>query len=254
MTTYFIKVILCSALFLIVYKLLFENEKMYRFNRVYLLFGIVFSLIVPFITIPTNSQFLPSAETNIISNPIIFNTYSDTQTSVPVNENNTLPFAVSSIYVTIATLLLFRFGVNLKTLVSKISNSPVIPYNNANLVLINDNLIPHSFLNCIFINGEDYRNGKVEDEILVHELTHVRQKHSIDVLFIELVQAFVWFNPVFIFYRKAIQLNHEFLADDSVINTYHDTLNYQHLLIDKASQKRSLFLTSQLNYLITKKD
>lgn len=63
MTTYFIKVILCSALFFIIYKLLFENEKMFHFNRIYLLFSIVFSLIVPSVTIPTDSQFLPSAET-----------------------------------------------------------------------------------------------------------------------------------------------------------------------------------------------
>jgi len=252
MTTYFIKAILCSALFLIVYKLLFENEKMHRFNRVYLLFSIIFSLVVPFITIHHNSPILPTAERGIL-NPEIFYTYNNTQTSVPVNENNTLPFILLSIYVTVTTLLLFRFGVNLTTLFSRISNSRVMHYKNAKLVLINDHVTSHSFLNYIFISSEDYENGKIEDEILLHELTHVQQKHSIDILFIELVQVIVWFNPVFIFYRKAIQLNHEFLADSSVINTYHNTLNYQQLLIEKASYKNSSFLTSQFNYLITKK-
>ncbi|MEJ7681381.1 MAG: M56 family metallopeptidase [Segetibacter sp.] len=252
MPTYFIKVILCSALFFGVYKLLFENEKMFHFNRIYLLLSIIFSFIVPFVTIQTHSQILPSTETSILSLKIL-NTYSSTQTSVPVNGSNTLLFILLSIYVTITMLLLIRFGVNLKILFLRISNSLVIPYNNAKLVLINDNLIPHSFLNCIFINSEDYNNGKVEDEILLHELTHVRQKHSIDVLFIEIVQAIFWFNPVFILYRKAIQLNHEFLADDSVINIYNNTLSYQHLLIDKAGQRNSSLLTSQLSYSITKK-
>ncbi len=252
MTTYFVKSILCSALFFIVYKLLFENEKMYRFNRIYLLFSIVFSFAIPFVTIQTNSSILPTAETGIL-NTNVLNTFNNTQTPVPVNENDTLPFILLSIYVTIATLLLLRFGINLKTLFSRISNSPVIAYNNAKLVLISDNLTPHSFLNFIFINAEDYSNGKIENEIFLHELTHVQQKHSIDVLFIELVQAIFWFNPVFIFYRKAIQLNHEFLADNSVINTYHNTIYYQQLLIDKANQKNSLRITSQLNYSITKK-
>lgn len=252
MTIYFIKAILCSALFFILYKLLFENEKMHRFNRGYLLLSIVFSMVVPFITIPHNLPILPTAETNIL-NPENFYTYNNTQTSVAVKGNNSLPFILLSIYVTVTTLLLFRFGVNLTTLFSTISNSPVMHYKNAKLVLINDHVTSHSFLNYIFINREYYENGKVEDEVLLHELTHVHQKHSIDILFVELVQTIFWFNPVFIFYRKAIQLNHEFLADSSVVNTYHNTFNYQQLLIAKASHKNSLLLTSQFNYLITKK-
>lgn len=252
MTTYFIKAILCSALFFIVYKLLFENEKMHHFNRMYLLFSIVFSLVVPFITIHNTSPLLPTAETGIL-NTQIFYTYNNTPTPVPVIENNTLPFILLSIYLTVTTVLLFRFGVNLKTLFSRISNSPVIPYKNARLVLINEYLTSHSFLNYIFINRQDYKNGKIEDEVLSHELTHVKQKHSIDIIFIELVQAIFWFNPVLIFYRKAIQLNHEFLADNHVINTYQNTLSYQQLLINKASHKKGSLLTSQFNYLITKK-
>jgi bla regulator protein BlaR1 len=252
MTTYFIKAILCSALFFIVYKLLFENEKMHHFNRMYLLFSIVFSLVVPFITIHNTSPLLPTAETGIL-NTQIFYTYNNTPTPVPVIENNTLPFILLSIYLTVTTVLLFRFGVNLKTLFSRISNSPVIPYKNARLVLINEHLTSHSFLNYIFINRQDYENGKIEDEVLSHELTHVQQKHTIDILFIELVQAIFWFNPVYILYRKAIHLNHEFLADNSVINTYRITPYYQQLLINKASHKNSLLLTSQFNYLITKK-
>jgi len=251
MTTYFIKVILCSALFFAVYKLLFENEKMLHFNRFYLLLSIVFSFMIPFITIQNNAVILPAAEMNVFNTNFLI--YNNTQNSVPVNDNNTLGFAVWAIYTAITTLFLLRFGINLKRLFSKISNNPVISFNNAKLVLINDPAVPHSFLNCIFINKEDYSNGKIEREILLHELTHVRQKHSIDVLFIELVQAIFWFNPVFIFYCKAIQLNHEFLADDSVINIYQNTYRYQKMLLEKASRKSSLFLTNPFNYLITKK-
>lgn len=64
---------------------------------------------------------------------------------------------------------------------------------------------------------------------------------------------FAWFNPILYLYRKAIKLNHEFLADESVINTFSDTQTYQLLLLDKASQSNSLLLTSPFNYLLTKK-
>lgn len=251
MTAYFIKVTLCSVLFFAVYKWVFENEKMLRFNRFYLLFSIVFSFVVPFITIQNDAVILPAAEMNVLNTNFL--TYNNTQNTVPVNDSNTLAFAAWSAYVTITLFLLLRFCINLKRLFSKISTNPVISFNNAKLVLINEHSIPYSFLNFIFINKEDYSNGKTEKEILLHEVTHVQQKHSMDVLFIELVQAICWFNPVFIFYRKAIQLNHEFLADERVINIYQNTLTYQNLLLDKTSPKSSLFLTNPFNYLITKK-
>lgn len=120
-------------------------------------------------------------------------------------------------------------------------------------MLTKDKLVPHSFLKYVFVNKEDFERGTIEKEILGHELTHVKQKHSIDILFLELLMIFAWFNPILYLYRKAIKLNHEFLADESVINTISDTQTYQLLLLDKASQSNSLLLTSPFNYLLTKK-
>ena len=97
------------------------------------------------------------------------------------------------------------------------------------------------------------KQGKIESEILSHELTHVKQKHSIDILFIELLLIFAWINPLLFLYRKAIQLNHEFLADESVVKKFNDAKTYQLLLIDKALQPNRLVLSSQFNYLLTKK-
>jgi bla regulator protein BlaR1 len=65
--------------------------------------------------------------------------------------------------------------------------------------------------------------------------------------------VFFWFNPFLPFYKKAIQLNHEFLADEAVTNECHNVAAYQHLLINKANKQPISSLTSPLNYLITKK-
>ena len=116
-----------------------------------------------------------------------------------------------------------------------------------------EKLIPHSFLQYIFLNKSDYKNGEVEHEILQHEYAHVHQKHSFDVILMEIIHCICWFNPILILYRKAIQLNHEFLADEAVIETFENPVSYQYLLINKASEASSLSLTSQFNYLITKK-
>ncbi|WP_240469908.1 M56 family metallopeptidase [Cyclobacterium sp. SYSU L10401] len=112
--------------------------------------------------------------------------------------------------------------------------------------------MPHSFLNYIFLNAEEYINGNIQREILIHELAHVRQKHSWDIIFFEIIQVLFWFNPFLFIYRKALLLNHEFLADDAVVGTNNDVGSYQRLLLEKIGQQSSSFITSQFKYSITK--
>jgi len=135
----------------------------------------------------------------------------------------------------------------------KIKNNESTSYFNSKLVLTAEKQIPHSFLNYIFIYNEDFQQGRIEKEILHHELTHVNQKHSIDISIIELIIVLTWFNPIIFFYRQAVQLNHEFLADESVVSTLNNTQSYQLLLLNKASQQNNLILSSPFNYIITKK-
>jgi hypothetical protein len=94
----------------------------------------------------------------------------------------------------------------------------------------------------------------MDQQLLLHEFTHANQRHSYDIMFIELLKIVFWFNPIFILYKKAIQLNHEFLADDGVLTYTHINLKaYQHLLLSKAGFSHTLNLTSNFNYSITKK-
>jgi len=136
---------------------------------------------------------------------------------------------------------------------NKIKHSSSVRYFDAKFVLTEDKLVPYSFLKYVFIHNEDFAGGKIESEILSHELTHVKQKHSIDILFIELLLIFAWINPLLFLYRKAIQLNHEFLADEYVVKKFNDAKTYQLLLLDKSLQPNRLWLSSQFNYLLTKK-
>lgn len=167
--------------------------------------------------------------------------------------NNTSYAIPAVVYFTITILFFVRFAGNLYFLLRKIFNNSTTRVNNATLVLIPENITPHSFLHYIFINKKDFENGSIEKKILLHELTHVRQNHTLDLLYTELLQSLLWINPFFILYRKAIRLNHEFLADEAVIKTYKDKHSYQQLLINKATNNNLLF-TSRFNYyFITKK-
>ncbi|WP_396187430.1 M56 family metallopeptidase [Flavobacterium sp.] len=231
---------------LAIYHLLLEREKMHVFNRVYLLFSLIFSLVIPFITIEVIEK---------ITKPIIQNNaiQINQESFAFVEETNYLPILLWSIYGLITFLLSIRFIRNILKITSKIKSNTKTDYKNAKLVLLKEEALPHTFLNFIFINEIDYQNQKIEAELFSHELTHVTQKHTFDVLFIEILKTVFWFNPVFIFYKKAIQLNHEFLADEKVVTSYDNVPFYQNLLLSKANHNSAYYLTSNLNYSLTKK-
>jgi hypothetical protein len=120
------------------------------------------------------------------------------------------------------------------------------------IVLIENKTLPYSFFKYIFVNRSDYENGKIEKELIIHEQTHCLQYHSVDILIIELVKIVLWFNPILWLFRKAIQLNHEFLADNYVLST-NNLSDYQNTLINLVFRNNSTYLASNFNYSLTKK-
>ncbi|MBF4470629.1 M56 family metallopeptidase [Flavobacterium sp. HJJ] len=247
MTAFLIKSSISLLALLIFYHLVLEKEKMNQFNRFYLLFGIVFSFIVPFVTIEVIDK---SADTLMQTNAVM--TGEAAIVIMPETVNYTA-IIIWSIYSLVTLLLLFRFMRNILKINSKIKSNTIIDYKNAKLVLLKEKTLPHTFWNSIFINETDYRNRKIEAELYTHELIHVTQKHTLDVLFIEILKTLFWFNPIFIFYKKAIQLNHEFLADEKVVCAHDNVPFYQNLLLSKANENQPFYLASNLNYSITKK-
>ncbi len=277
MLTYIIKAILFSAMLMAIYHLFLEREKMHRFKRFYLLISIILPFAVPLVPLPTISLMpqIPGliniTDTGPVTNMISENftpannisknnpAVSELQTtlkkpaSTPTNQYNSGLMLLLIGYITVTLALLYRFIRNVLSIHLTIKNNKSIPYLDGTIVLTKNNGIPHSFLSYIFVNQDDFERGKIEKEILAHELTHVKQYHSLDILFAELITVFAWINPILFFCRKAIRLNHEFLADQSVIESVSDTKAYQLLLFEKIRQTNSLSLSSPFNYLLTKK-
>jgi N-acetylmuramoyl-L-alanine amidase/beta-lactamase regulating signal transducer with metallopeptidase domain len=257
MSDYLIKSTIILTISLTFYHLVLGREKIHYFNRFYLLISIVVSFIIPFITIeiikviPVFVNIEPLISTSI---PSEINENGINENAAPIVESiNYIPYILWSFYALITLILLGRFAKNVFELISKTKSNPIIKYNNAKLVLVDEKVLPHTFLNYIFINFDDYNMRNIEDELFTHELVHVNQKHSLDILFIELLKVLFWFNPIFIFYKKAIQLNHEFLADGEIVRTYNDVPFYQNLLLHKGNGNQTIYLASNLNYLVTKK-
>ncbi|HLF50680.1 M56 family metallopeptidase [Flavobacterium sp.] len=244
MTDFLIRSTFCLFVLLGAYHLFLEREKMHHFNRFYLLFSLIFSLTIPFITIEIIQE-IPKSNIEIDS--------IEAGTFVVEEVTNYLPTLLWSLYGLVTFLFTVKFIKNIIKFISKIKSNATINYKNAKLILLKEKTLPHTFLNTIFINENDYQNRNIEEELYTHELTHVTQKHTLDILFIEILKTIFWFNPIFHFYKKAIQLNHEFLADEKVIKSYNNVPFYQNLLLSKATVNHTFYLASNLNYLITKK-
>ncbi len=242
MSLYILKFSTCLALLLAVYYLFLEREKMHHFNRFYLLGSVLFSLLVPHYIL-----YIQPETSSAFEAPISITTITTTEAT----------FQWSKVflygYIAITSLFLIRFCKNIVDISLKIKRSTHIKTTNATLVLVEESILPHTFLNYIFIHKEAYEHQTIEEELLTHELAHVLQKHTLDILSIELIKALLWINPFMFLLKKAIQLNHEFLADEHVVTSHHDIPRYQYLLLDKAAWNNTYYLASNLNYSLTKK-
>lgn len=257
MIAFLFKSTIILSVFLGFYQLVLGREKIHHFNRFYLLISLVISFILPFLTFEIIKIIPVFVNNEPLQKQIIYSEINDNVISgnvVQIEETiNYLPYILLSLYALFTLILLGRFVKNVVELISKTKSNPIVQYKNAKLVLVDEKILPHTFLHYIFINFDEYNNRKIEDELFTHELVHVTQKHSLDILFIEFLKALFWFNPIFIFYKKAIQLNHEFLADDEIVKTYNNVSFYQNLLLQKGNGIQTIYLTSNLNYLMTKK-
>jgi beta-lactamase regulating signal transducer with metallopeptidase domain len=250
MITYLLKSGILLFIFYAIYKLLLENEKMFHFNRAYLLGSLVFSLITPLQIISFESSF--SNKTGLVQlDELVIQKSTENLVSVSVNDFLTVLIAVS--YGVMVLLLMFRFILNLYSFYKRTKRSEVRFIEDEKVVLIEEPILPHSFWKSIFINKEAFDNGKIPSELIAHEKAHLEQKHTLDILFVEVLQIVFWFNPLFLFYKKAIKLNHEFLADEAVNKQFGKVKKYQKLLLDFAAIENTISLASTINYQITKK-
>jgi len=245
-----LKSITCLLILLIFYKLVLETLSNHRFKRAYLLIAILTSVLTPFITFV--KYVAPSVDKVLLID-------NNTET-IPLNTTfkiaegtNYLAIVLWSLYAIGVSLFLIRFGKNVFGIVSKIKKHEKVKHNNFINVLIHQLEIPHTFFNFIFLNKNKFEHNQIPHEILLHEQTHAKQKHSLDILIIELLQIIFWFNPLLYWLKKEVKLNHEFLADQAVLNQGVDTKNYQNILLAFSSSQQEQSLVNAINYSSIKK-
>ncbi len=224
MEIYLLKSAACLGLFFAFYKLVLENISIHNFKRFYLLGSLAAAFIIPIITFTTYVEASPSIPVYTENIPLQFITEPEATT-------NYWQLVLWSVYGLGVLFFSVKFFKNLFRLIHKIRKNS--KYRNSNFihVLLNETVIPHTFFNYILLNKQQFESHKIPAEVLLHEETHARQKHSLDIVIVELLQIVFWFNPLFYFIKRSIKLNHEFLADRAVLKAGAETSAYQKLLL-----------------------
>ena len=262
MIIYLIKSIACLLILLLVHRLLLQREVMHRFNRFYLLLSVVASFLIPLYTIEVPAEIEYQA---VIGDPILTDLdgisheievqriIDDSPVEQAATETPfTWEYLIVGIYSLISLIFLFRFVRNIKILVNQIQRNVKINYRDQTLVLLQEESLPYSFLKYIFVTAEDLENGKFTDAVFEHERTHIAEKHSWDILFIEALMITLWFHPGLYWAKATIKLNHEFIADAVALRST-PLEKYERQLLSMMLSDQKYGLASSLNFSLTKK-
>ncbi|WP_299012993.1 M56 family metallopeptidase [uncultured Polaribacter sp.] len=207
MLNYIIQVVLFQILFLVIYDFFLSKETFFNKNRWYLLSTPILSFVLPLVKIPTFQKAVPQSYVLSVPEIVFYPEQVIAQTSWYQSLNYIdILFAIGVIIFSVV------FIAKLWQIIDLISSYKRVKKQNYTLVLIPKEAKAFSFFNYIFIGKEIPENQK--EEIIAHELVHSKQKHSLDLLFFEILKIVMWFNPMVYIYQKRITLVHEYISDE----------------------------------------
>ena len=260
---YILKSAACLAVFYLFYKLLMSRDTFHRFNRFALLGLLVLSSLLPLVEASVNS---PAAvqETMLTLEQLLL--LADIQ---PEGESMAAATPSATVLWLRAALLVYLTGIvffivrnlcslaRLGRLIRQGKREALDSYlpdrkeKNVRLVVHDYDIAPFSWMHWIVIARKDLEeNGR---EILIHELAHIRNRHSWDLLLADLCIFVQWFNPAAWLLKQELQNIHEYEADETVLREGVNARNYQMLLIKKAVGTRLYSMANSFNHSSLKK-
>ncbi|HDT13790.1 MAG TPA: hypothetical protein ENO03_05460 [Candidatus Aminicenantes bacterium] len=224
------------ALFYAFFWLVLRRETFFALNRAYLLGAAVLSLALPFLRVPS-----PFFEKVIYASgiPARMDPASLPAPSRSLGGSELLLV----VYAAGAGLLLLLFLARLGRLALLIGRCGCVRQRGLRVVLCGYPGESFSFFHFVFLNRAKVSERDTE-RVLAHELAHVRQLHSLDIVLAELLTAFQWFNPFVWPYRRSLRETHEYLADRAVVAQGCSLAGYQLLIVEQHVGGKLLELAS----------
>ena len=245
----------------VAYRLLFTNSNRFQFNRFYLLTAMLFSLALPLLGLlmgqhsPQMMALKQSLYNGFMLNEITISYGGSSVTTLPemvISGPARMHITVWQVLIAIYLLgvavtgLLFLFKMG--KLMVMIIRSPKRKMDGYTMVFTHKEHGPYSFFRYAFFPDE-----QVDPAIVRHELSHIAHSHSWDILMVELMKIFQWFNPFIYLYKRELQSLHEYIADDDVVATGADKRNYMMLILQQCTAVDFSDMSNNFSLILTKK-
>lgn len=246
---YFLKINIAIALFYAFYRLFFYKDTFFQWRRTVLLCFFVISPLYPVLNI---QEWIRSHEPMVamadLYATIVLPEIEITPEVATTDWQSIILSTVNIIYWAGVVLLLIRFAAQFASILRLRFHCQKDQIEGVPVYLLDKESGPFSFFHWIFIHPQAHPQNELS-EILTHEGTHARQKHSIDVIISELMCIACWFNPFAWLMKREVRNNLEYMADNRVLEAGHDSKSYQYHLLGLAHQKSTITLSNSFNVL-----
>ena len=241
----------CLTLFYLLYHFFLKKEKCFQYNRFYLLIATVISLSFPLIEVAYDPEAAPKVLNAIHEASSTEDVLVLPSMSITITAKSTKPFllwweAVALIYFLGVVILGLRLFIQIRTIQNFIWYKRHHTKFKNDLYLVNTQgtLPTFSWFNYLF--WDDFQNLTPWEtrQIMNHEKVHIRQKHSYDIMMMEVLKVIFWFNPLFYLYKNTLEEIHEYEADYQVISSNGRGKDYAKLLVRLVFNKMSFQMGS----------
>jgi len=238
---YIAQVSLFLSIFFLIYKVFLQSTTFFKFNRIYLIIGLISAFILPFIRFSYDVPILmPLTEANAV-------TQNTVNTVVSPKNQIDIWTIMSALYLCGIIVFSIRNLVGYIKLVSLIKSGKIVKKDK--YVLVDHEKVTSPFTAFKYIVLNTSKLSSTEQELILrHEITHVTQKHWFDLFCSQCALILQWFNPLTWLYISSLKENHEFLADKAVLDTGCSPTLYQAVLINQRFQGPVFSFTNSFNY------
>ena len=260
---YDLKVAVLIAVFYFCYRLLMERETMHRLNRIVLLSSILLSMVLPLCvitlhkTVEVEPMRLADHPEMVITDLGTISAEESVAPSIEVNRMDIVetlfqPSVIFAVFIIGLVCRLLYIANSYRQLCRMIKDSEQHSLEDGvTLAVVDLPVAPFSWMHTIVLSRIDYE--ECNPSILAHERGHIRLHHSWDIVFVEVLTALQWFNPVVWLLRRDLRTVHEYEADASVLSSGSDVSQYIQLLMRKATGTKACILANGINNSVLKK-
>ena len=242
---YLLKSVIWLAGFAFVFLLFLRNERFFLLNRIFLIAGILTSFLFPLVSIHY-TVVLPVIKSLQTGSAVVSAVH-----STGISFLSELKLILLVFYCLGAFFVLMMVIRQAISVLRTVRKSSVINIHPVKLIKTTDYTSAFSFFSYVFVNPSI--TDAESREIMNHELVHVRQKHWLDLVLVEMLCVMQWFNPVVWIYIRFMRQNHEYLADEVALQRTSDPAIYKAALLNQIVGAPVVSLANSFNYSLNSK-